>query len=49
MLDILVEALDPLQEGVVGGVAEDMDDEEEYRGQIVVGVVSTMSMWLSLL
>ncbi len=34
VLDTLLEVLDPLQEGVAGGVAEDMEDEEEYRGQL---------------
>ena len=31
ILDALLEALDPLQEGVAGGVSEAMEDE--YSGQ----------------
>jgi hypothetical protein len=32
VLDVLLEVLDPEMEGVVGGVAEDMDEEDWYQG-----------------
>ena len=33
VLDALLEALNPLEEGVSMGVAEEMDDENDYEGQ----------------
>lgn len=33
VFDALLEALDPLEEGVVGGVAEEMGEEDFYQGR----------------
>ena len=36
ILSALLEALDPMEEGVEGGVAEEMDEEEDVYGGVVM-------------